>query len=552
MLFIRGRKEGGIKVHKGKYLIVDGKRVFGFYKVIPSVHQGPGQVIEQFYAQARLRGFFEAIYKSKIPLVYLVLSKPRKEGMELVCAIGSWEEWNERREGEVLSKLEENLNVIKASLSVALPNVDLVRVERGEIRNLWDFASLKGVEMDYRNGAYLHSSVLPSLDVGSIGIGQPARPKFYVPPPNEGGIKLGKVLVDGVERHYLHIDPNNIVGHVCIMGMTGSGKTNTAKVIVKELVRLGIPVLVLDVHNEYDEVMREIGGNVVAPGKDEFVLNPIAPFRSRDISEHVALITDIFTDVYKFTFPQSFIFRSALMKLLSEEEVAGGYPHTLGGLVEVIETYPVKSAYDNETKLALLRRLLPLVEGQAGRALNGKSTFNIEELLRDNVAIQLGYFKDFETRSIFATMLLKMIFDYRTSFKNSKWIHVTVIEEARHIVPIRRLDEPARVGEKMVNELRKFGEGMIFIAQFPSQISHEVIKNSAIKIAHRISWSEDVKVLSGAMGLTSEQSAYLSHLQVGEAIVSSPELHAPVHVKIDLAERKLNEKPYNIGGRGYY
>lgn len=518
-----------------------GIRAFAFLKAIPEVVKGGGHLVEQFYAHARLRGFFEAIYKAEIPLLYLVISKPKKDGVEVKGVIGTWRDGKENELDMALVKLEENLSVIKASLSVALPGLDLVRIEGAELSEFWDFISVKGNKFSIEEGVSAHTILTPLSELDSLVKAVPSRPRFYIPPPEMNkGIRLGRVMVEGVAKHGISIRPEEVRGHVCILGMTGAGKTNTAKAIVSGLVKSGVPVLILDLHNEYEDVMKDLGGAILAPGRDEFVLNPIEPFKSKELSEHVALITDIFTDVYRFTFPQSFIFRGALMKLLNEDESASGYSHTLGGLVEVIETYPVKSAYDNETKLALLRRLLPLIEGQAGRAMNGLSTFTIDELLSRPVAIQLGHFRDFETRSIFSVILLKMIFDYRTTVRRLDKLHVTVVEEARHVIPARRSEEPAKVGEKMVNELRKFGEGLIFVAQFPSQISHEVVKNSSIRIAHRIAWAEDLRLLAGAMNMSEEQARYLAYLNVGEAVVSLPDKPSPILMKMD--RLALNEE----------
>ncbi len=541
------RKRSDISLYRKKYLLAGG-RLFAFLKTVPSF--SPKPLTEQFYIQARLRGFFEAIYKAKIPLIYVLISKPRQGGVEMAALIGSWEDFKD--EAIAISRLEENLNVIKASFSVAIPSMELVRVEGSELAGLWDFASIKGERAEVRAMAAEASALFPHLEPDPAMGGIPARPRFYVPPPNSGrGLKVGRILVDGASRHDFRLDIHEVMSHVCIMGMTGAGKTNTTKVLIEGLALMGIPVLVLDIHNEYRDVMEKIGGTVVAPGKDEFVVNPVAPFDSRDVAEHVALVTDIFSDVYRFTYPQSFIFRSALMKLLSEDESVSGYPHTLSGLIEAIETHPVKSAYDNETKLALLRRLLPLVEGQAGRALNGKSTVSLEELLKIPVAVQLGHFKDFETRAIFSSILLKMIFDYKVSRGVKGVPHVTVIEEARHVVPPRRREEPPSIGEKMINELRKFGEGMIFIAQFPSQISHEIIKNSSVKIVHRVSWAEDVNLLSSTLNLNPEQQSYLSHLETGVAVIATSGLPGPVLVKVDKFERPLSKEVDEFREFGY-
>jgi len=189
--------------------------------------------------------------------------------------------------------------------------------------------------------------------------------------------------------------------------------------------------------------------------------------------------------------------------------------------------------YRRETKLALLRRIKPLTEGQAGMALNVSSAIDLESLLQNFVSIELGHFKEEEVRKIFTSILLKLIYDYRTERAPSKLQHVTVIEESRSIVPARRLEDPPSIGERMISELRKFGEGVIIISQFPTQISREIVKNAATRICHEVKTEDDQAVLKGAMKLTDDQASYLHYLKPGEAIINLPLIPHAFHVYVE-------------------
>jgi hypothetical protein len=251
---------------------------------------------------------------------------------------------------------------------------------------------------------------------------------------------------------------------------------------------------------------------------------------STDPIEHIAMTTDIFSDIYHFTHPQAYMFRNALKKCLgeaSEREVP-----TLSSLVKVIEGYPLRSAYDNETKVALLRRLVPLTEGQVGRALNGPSSHSVDELLDKVLCIELGQIRDIQTRSVFVDILLKIIYEHRVS-KRGKLEHLIVVEEARNIAPVRREEDPPSVGERMISELRKFGEEIVFVAQFPTQVASEVIKNSGVRIIHRVAWAEDLRFIGEALNLNKDQLAHVSSLGVGEAVVSLSRLQNPILVQVD-------------------
>jgi len=57
-----------------------------------------------------------------------------------------------------------------------------------------------------------------------------------------------------------------------------------------------------------------------------------------------------------------------------------------------------------------------------------------------------------------------------------------IIEEARNLIPVRRPEEPVTISERLSQDMRKFGESVVYIAQFPSQISSEALKNTGVRI----------------------------------------------------------------------
>jgi Predicted ATPase len=358
---------------------------------------------------------------------------------------------------------------------------------------------------------------------------------------------LGRIMSREGCLHKFYLKGEDILQHLCVVGMTGSGKSTTCKVILSQLIKMGVKVMVLDWHNEYGSFFKSIGCNVVSAGKDDsFTLNPLDAINVKDIYEHIALITDIFAEVYRFTSPQTFTFRNALVNLYGDKPKTFSRAPILSNLVDYIEQNPARSMYDNETKTAILRRLLPLTQGQAGNLLNGENTFSMQTLLSENVCIELGHLRDFETRIIFSSILLKMIYDFRLLSGPSKLEHVTVIEEARSIVPARRTEDPPSIGEKMVSELRKFGERMIFVAQYPTQISSEIIKNCGLRIVHRVSWMEDIRILKETLGLKSEQADFLSLLKTGEAVVSVGRIRSPFLVQVDASVVGVGEESAQV------
>ncbi len=487
--------------------------------------------------QQRMRGLFEGLRRASVPFVYTMLMNetesldPDSPVLEFDLVVGTWVDVKKKEDG--LSSLEQRAGILSATLSVALPTATVVRLVRGELSEFVKSALLPGRRPLPQSGSPAVAGALCTFDeMSPIAASLEQTPEFFVPNASDAGaegIFLGPVKSAGREFHDFRLQMDDLKRHVSILGMTGSGKSTTAASIVKQVAETGLPTLVLDWHNEYGAVVARSGGKVVAPGRDDFSINPLEIGPASDSVEHMAMVSDIFSDIYHFTHPQAYMFRNALQKRLSEtppDEVP-----SIASLVRTIEAYPLRSAYDNETKVALLRRLVPLTVGQSGKALGGSGPLKLEELLGTLVCVELGHMRDVQSRAVFSDVLLKMVYEEKVRRKGTL-DHLTVIEEARNVAPARRAEDPPTVGERMVSELRKFGEAMLFVAQFPSHIAVEIVKNSGTKIVHRLAWPDDVVLVGDSMGLNQKQREHLTRLKVGEAVVSVSRIQKPILVQV--------------------
>jgi DNA helicase HerA-like ATPase len=541
-------KIDSIGIMEGRYLAIskgDSSRLMSLLRVGLAETMDDGKLdystaVKITLQQQRMKGLFDGLHRSKIPFLYLILVKPTDQGgddnevFEFDLVVGTWMDVKAKKAAESMAALEQNTGVLAATLAVGVPNSAVRRLTRNELK---DFGQnlLQPSEQKLRQVADSSTiSRLESFDSRNPAVQSPqSAPDFYVPNAAESGtsgILLGKVRTRSGTSHDFRLQLDDLRRHTAILGMTGAGKSTSASVIVRQVAGMGLPLMILDWHNEHADLIRSIGGQIFSPGKDQFTINPLDMTSSTDPIEHIAMTTDIFSDIYHFSHPQAYMFRNALQRCLgeaSEREVP-----TISSLVKIIEGYPLRSAYDNETKVALLRRLVPLTEGQVGRALNGPSSHTVDELLDKVLAIELGQIRDIQTRSIFVDILLKIIYEYRVS-KRGKMEHLIVVEEARNIAPARREEDPPSVGERMISELRKFGEAIVFVAQFPTQVAAEVIKNSGVRIIHRVAWAEDLRLIGQALNLSKEQLAHVSSLGVGEAVVSLSRLQNPILVQVE-------------------
>jgi hypothetical protein len=487
--------------------------------------------------QQRMRGLFEGLRRASVPFVYLMLMTETEAQdqetsvLEFDLVVGTWVDVKKKDDG--LAALEQRAGILSATLSVALPTATVVRLARGELSAFVKSALMPGRRSLPQSGTPEVAGAMCTFnELSPVAASLERAPEYFVPNASEsgsGGILLGAIRSAGRDFHDFRLQLEDLRRHVSVLGMTGSGKSTTAASIVSQVAAAGLPTLVLDWHNEYAQVVAKAGGKVVAPGKDDFSINPLEVGPASDQAEHIAMVSDIFSDIYHFTHPQAYMFRNALHKRLvetSSDEVP-----SIAGLVRTIEAYPLRSAYDNETKVALLRRLVPLTQGQSGKALSSSGPLKVEELLETVVCVELGHMRDVQSRAVFSDVLLKMIYEEKVRHKGTL-DHLIVVEEARNIAPARRAEDPPTVGERMISELRKFGEAMLFVAQFPSHVAAEIVKNSGTKIVHRLAWPDDVGLVADSIGLNEKQSEHLTRLKVGEAVVSVSRIQKPILVQV--------------------
>ena len=88
--------------------------------------------------------------------------------------------------------------------------------------------------------------------------------------------------------------------------------------------------------------------------------------------------------------------------------------------------------------------------------------------------------------------------------------HVIVIEEAHRLLRDRG-DERAsahavELFAGMLAEIRAYGEGIVVAEQIPTKLVPDVVKNTALKVVHRLPAEDDRRLVGAAMNLDEDQS----------------------------------------------
>ncbi len=282
-------------------------------------------------------------------------------------------------------------------------------------------------------------------------------------------------------------------GHIIVAGRTGSGKTNTVKVIVEEVLRRGAKVMALDWAGEYKMLEQLVPG-------ENLRFNMVSGTLPEP-QQYASFITDVFSTIYGLTEPQSYLLYKASKRLKA--------PYRLADLVAAVEGIEVRNYREVDIKAALLRRLEPLSDGVLGRTLNGSRPPT--SLFQENVSIRLDKLYSIRERVLLSLIILRHLYDYMTlgGFRDSI-VHFTILEEAWNLIPYRRREEPPTIGERIFLELRKYGECIVAVTQSLRDISERALRNASTIILHPSPVSE-IRLL----GLTLSQQPR----KTGEALV---------------------------------
>ena len=381
--------------------------------------------------------------------------------------------------------------------------------------------------------------------------------------------------------------------HLFVTGLTGAGKSNTVRSILLELARLGIPFMVIEpVKSEYRLLNVELkerfkngeskfdGLDVFSlsgNGSEKLVLNPFAFEIKPGEDMATALITHI--DRLKAVFNSSLGMYSSMPYVLEEMiykayrnagwdietgknkyfEIARQYLglkedaelrnlflptlSELAGLVDeaIKEFFPDKSDYGISLVGALKSRLNSLSRGAKGLLLNQKLSLPIQTLLKKPCVIELESFADNDEKAFIMALLLSRIYEFRSGKLANGLQHVLVIEEAH-----RLLAKPPQSGEHSANsrgksvevfsdmlaEIRAYGQGIVIADQIPAKLIPDVIKNTDIKIVHRLMAKEDRESVGTAMNLSEQQINDLNRATPGLATVSFDGLNNAIRVQI--------------------
>ena len=365
--------------------------------------------------------------------------------------------------------------------------------------------------------------------------------------------------------------------HVFVCGATGAGKSQTVRTLLEAATRAGIPWLVVEpAKAEYRLMAARLasaGAAVVRirPGESDAIaagLNPLEPAPDGaggrfPLQTHADLVKALFIASFRSEepFPQVLsaaltrVYQNAGWDLALGETIAAdpnpGYP-TLTDLQRAAERIVQEVGYSQRVTddvLGFIKvRLSSLRLGTTGRFLEGGHQLDFGKLLAANAVLEIEDVGDDSDKAFLMGTVLIRLAEHLRMAKRARphgpvaLRHLTVVEEAHRLLRRHQTSDGGASGGAaahavemfagLLAEIRAYGEGLIIAEQIPERLVPDVIKNTAVKITHRLPAADDRDAVGATMNMTTAQNRFLVTLRPGDAAVFADGMDYPLLVRM--------------------
>lgn len=323
------------------------------------------------------------------------------------------------------------------------------------------------------------------------------------------GILLG---INAYNNSLVFVDPftsrNN---NVNIFGVSGSGKSVTAKILMNRLYMRGVQILVIDPEGEYVNLARALGGEVIQFSRE----NGINPFyinssKENDILDHISTLKTFF----KFFIPPAH-FDSAVLDEKLIQLYDNGTP-SFENLLTLLDGHPMQ------------KDLSVLSSGSLRGVFN--STRRLE-LDNDIIVLDLHDLKKDEKRDPAMYLLTSLIWNLVNNHNGRR--RALFIDEAHKLL----VDpEVAVFYRELVKQARKRNVGVISVTQDVEDFLHNeygkaIITNSETKILLKQSYAA-LSDIGTIYPMTDDEKQQLGYLNVGEVVLFREDEHIRLNIVV--------------------
>jgi len=330
------------------------------------------------------------------------------------------------------------------------------------------------------------------------------------------GIFLG---INAYNSSLVFIDPftsrNN---NVNIFGVSGSGKSVTAKILMNRLYMRGVQIIAIDPEGEYVNLAKSLGGEVIQFSRE----NGINPFyinssKEADILDHISTLKTFFKFFIAPKHYDSALLDEKLIKLYDT-----GTP-SFENLLELLGAHPMH------------KDLEVLSSGSLRGVFNSTRRLELDS---DIIVLDLHDLKKDEKRDPAMYLLTSLIWNLVNTHSGKR--RALFIDEAHKLL----VDpEVALFYRELVKQARKRNVGVVSVTQDVEDFLHNeygkaIITNSETKILLKQSYAA-LSQIGTIYPMTDEEKQQLGYLNIGEVFMFREEEHIRLNIVVLPFEESL-------------
>lgn len=399
------------------------------------------------------------------------------------------------------------------------------------------------------------------------------------PLQNSKSIMVGQIFDRGTDTgNALHVPLRDFTKHGLIVGVTGSGKTNTCFLLLDGIWDggRGVPFLVIEsAKSEYRGLLKNprfrglkvftVGDETISPLR----LNPFEVSKGILVQTHIDYLKSLFSAAFVLYPPMPYVLEQSIQEVYEDRgwDLARNtnwrgeysprlYP-TLSDLAAKIGGVVDRMGYDEritmDVKAGLLARVNQLrLGGGKGLMLNTRRSLNASVLFESPCILELKQIVSDDEKAFIMGIILIRLYEHYEAGKvkgTGDLCHVTLIEEAHRLlrnvsteqgneVVANPKGRAIEVFANILSEIRAYGEGILIAEQIPVKLTPDAIKNTNLKVVHRLVAEDDRKAVGSTMNLSETQMRYLTTLRAGEGIAYTEGMQKPVLLTVPLSPTK--------------
>lgn len=367
----------------------------------------------------------------------------------------------------------------------------------------------------------------------------------------QGDYELGKIHYPNKEPQSFGLREHDWSRHMCVTGMSGSGKTTFAIRVIHNFIQKEKPFIVFDWKKSFRKLLYFSDKTLIfTVGKPKvsnlFRLNINRPPKGVGPDEWITILCDLLCESYGASYGVHKLLTEVMQKLFRDFAVYSGsenYPtwYQLRDQLEQMAAAETGKSRQSEWITSALRIAHSLTFGEFGNTINDKSKYNltVDELLDHQVVFELDTLGTIEKKFFCSFLLLHIYKSKKANAKTSerRFRNAIIVDEAHNVFLKQK---PSFIQESVTDiiyrEIREYGVSLICLDQHGSKLSDTVMGNSATNIAFQQILPADIDCMSKLMFLDDNRSIF-TKLDVGQAVVKLTErFYEPFLINVERIE----------------